>query len=74
LTIDVRQSIARRTIHRDLGDTTLAIENRRKSLALDPANGNAEEVLKRLVGGNDNSISDIERQISDIVPAFGGIV
>jgi hypothetical protein len=30
------------------GDTTLAIENYRKSLALDPGNANAEEVLKRL--------------------------
>ncbi len=32
------------------GDTTRAIENYRKSLALDPGNGNAEEVLKRLTG------------------------
>jgi CubicO group peptidase (beta-lactamase class C family) len=30
------------------GDTTLAIEHYRKSLALDPANENAENVLKRL--------------------------
>lgn len=30
------------------GDTTLAIENYRRSLALDPQNKNAEEVLKRL--------------------------
>lgn len=30
------------------GDTTLAIEHYRKSLALDPANANAEKVLKRL--------------------------
>jgi predicted Zn-dependent protease len=30
------------------GDTTLAVENYRKSLALDPENKNAEEVLNRL--------------------------
>jgi CubicO group peptidase (beta-lactamase class C family) len=32
------------------GDTTLAIENYRKSLALDPENQNAAEVLQRLQG------------------------
>jgi len=32
------------------GDTTLAIENYRKCLALDPASGNAKEVLKSLLG------------------------
>jgi len=32
------------------GDTTLAIENYRTSLALDPENKNAEEVLQRLQG------------------------
>ncbi len=32
------------------GDTTLAIENYQKSLALNPENENAEEVLKRLQG------------------------
>jgi CubicO group peptidase (beta-lactamase class C family) len=32
------------------GDTTLAIENYRTSLALDPENDNAKEVLKRLHG------------------------
>jgi hypothetical protein len=30
------------------GDTSLAIENYRKSLILDPGNANAEEMLKRL--------------------------
>ena len=32
------------------GDTTLAVENYRKSLVLDPENKNAEEVLTRLQG------------------------
>ncbi len=35
--------------HLEGGDTTQAIENYRKSLALDPANAHAEEVLKRLL-------------------------
>ena len=39
----------RNSCMRTAGDTLLAIENYRKSLALDPANGNAEEVLKRLL-------------------------
>jgi CubicO group peptidase (beta-lactamase class C family) len=32
------------------GDTILAIENYRKSLALDPANGNAKDILERILG------------------------
>jgi tetratricopeptide (TPR) repeat protein len=32
------------------GDSALAVENYRKSLALDPGNGNAEKMLKRLLG------------------------